>query len=130
MSSALSQTRAEARIQSLKVFVRGLRITAEIGVNSDEYGRRQPLVIDAELDIIPPDRCEHIGDTINYEAVVRHAQALADAGHVRLIESFAQGLAEALLAETHVVRARVRIEKPEALAPHAEAAGAEITLAR
>ena len=118
------------RLESLSVFVRGLRLEAEIGVNADEFGRRQPLIIDAEIALIPPDRCEHIGETVNYELVVQRAQAIAAAGHVRLIETFAQRLAESLLAEPAAARVRIRIEKPQALAPHAEAAGVEITLAR
>jgi len=118
------------RLESLSVFVRGLRLEAEIGVNADEFGRRQPLIIDAEIALIPPERCEHIGETVNYELVVQRAQAIAAAGHVRLIETFAQRLAESLLAEPAAARVRVRIEKPQALAPHAQAAGVEITLAR
>jgi dihydroneopterin aldolase len=118
------------RIASLKVFVRALRIEAEIGVNADEYGRKQPLVIDVELDLGPPERCEHIAETVNYEAIALHAQAVAGAGHVKLIETFAQRLAERLMAEAHVDRARVRIEKPQALAGRADAPGVEITLAR
>ena len=117
-------------LESLTVFVRGLRLEAEIGVNENEYGRRQPLVIDAEIELTPPERCEHIAETVNYELVVQRAQAIAAAGHVRLIETFAQRLAEALLAEPAARRVRVRIEKPEALAPHAQAAGVEISLAR
>ena len=118
------------RIASLKVFVRALQVEAEIGVNADEYGRRQPLIIDVELDLIAPERCEHIGETVNYESVVRHAQTLAASGHVKLIETFAQRLAEAMLTDPHVSAVRVRIEKPQALAAHAEAAGVEITLTR
>ena len=117
-------------LESLTVFVRGLRLEAEIGVNENEFGRRQPLIIDAEIALAPPDRCEHIAETVNYELVVQRAQAIAAAGHVRLIETFAQRLAEALLAEPAALRVRVRIEKPEALAPHAQAAGVEISLAR
>ena len=132
MNSTLPIAPAEpvSRIVSLKVFVRALRVEAEIGVNANEDGRRQPLVIDAEADLAPPERCEHIGETLNYEAVLRKARQIADSGHVRLIESFAQRLAEAVLHEPHVVRVRIRIEKPEALAPHAEAAGVEITLTK
>jgi dihydroneopterin aldolase len=118
------------RILSLKVFVRALRVEAEIGVNADEYGRRQPLVIDVELDLVPPERCEHIAETVNYESVVQQARRIAEAGHVKLIETFAQRLAETMFDEPPVRRVRVRIEKPQALAAHAEAAGVEITLAR
>jgi len=122
--------RSAPGIVGLKVFVRALRVEAEIGVNADEYGRRQPLIIDVELDIAPPERCEHIAETVNYETVVQQARALAGAGHVKLIETFAQRLAEAMMAEPQVACARVRIEKPQALMPQAEAAGVEITLAR
>ena len=38
--------------------------------------------------------------------------------------------AEALLAEPAAKQVRVRVEKPQALAPHALAAGVELTLAR
>jgi len=120
---------APHRLEALTVFVRGLRLEAEIGVNPDEFGRRQPLIIDAEITLTPPERCEHIAETVNYELVVERAQAICAAGHVRLIETFAQRLAEALLAEPAAARVRVRIEKPQALAPHAQAAGVEITLA-
>ena len=119
-----------AHLESLTVFVRGLSLEAEIGVNADEYGRRQPLVIDVEIALDPPERCEHIGETVNYELVVSQARAIAAAGHVRLIETFAQRLAEALLAEPAAKQVRVRVEKPQALAPHAQAAGVEITLTR
>jgi dihydroneopterin aldolase len=118
------------RLETLIVFVRGLRLEAEIGVNPDELGRRQPLVIDVEISLTPPERCEHIAETVNYELVVQRALAIAAGGHVRLIETFARRLADSLLAEPAAAQVRVRIEKPQALEPHALAAGVEITLAR
>ena len=36
----------------------------------------------------------------------------------------------AMCADPRVMRARVRVEKPQALAPHAAAAGVEITVVR
>ena len=109
--------------------MRGLRVEAEIGVYEHEYGRRQPLLIDVELDVAAQS-CEHIADTINYETVVAHARQLAAAGHLKLIEAFAERLARACLEDARVARVRVRVEKPEALAPVAEAAGVEVLLAR
>jgi dihydroneopterin aldolase len=47
-----------------------------------------------------------------------------------LVETFAHRLAERCLADPRVSRARVRVEKPLALAPDAVGAGVEITLAR
>lgn len=107
----------------------GLRVEAEVGVYDHEYGRRQPLVIDVELDVAAPS-CEHIADTVNYETVAARARALAAAGHLKLIETFAERLARACFEDSRVTRARVRVEKPEALAPAAAAAGVEVLLTR
>lgn len=123
-------TGAAPVLSSLKVFVRGLRIDAEVGVHAHEYGRSQPLVIDVELDVVPPASCEHIADTINYETVIAAARALAADGHCKLIEAFAERLARACLEDERVTAAWVRIQKPEALAPDAAAAGVELTVRR
>lgn len=128
-ASSTTGAGAERRLVRLSVFVRALRIEAQIGIHAHEFGRKQPLVIDVELQIAA-GACEHIADTLNYEVIVARAQQIADAGHVKLIEAFAERLASACLEDPRVVLARVRVEKPQALAPHAEAAGAEIILAR
>ena len=117
------------RVEAAKVFVRALRIEAEVGVHAHEKGRRQPLVVDVELDVAATTG-DHLADTFNYEAVLAHAQAIVADGHFKLIETFAERLARALLDDSRVSRARVRVEKPEALAPHAAAGGAEIILTR
>lgn len=117
------------KILVTKVFVRGLKIDAEIGVYDHELNRHQPLVVDVELDVAAGG-WRHLADTVNYERVVQAAHAIAKAGHIGLVESFAQRLAEACFDEPRVLRARVRVEKPEALAPHAAAAGVEITAVR
>jgi 7,8-dihydroneopterin aldolase/epimerase/oxygenase len=117
------------RVEAAKVFVRALRIEAEVGVHAHEKGRRQPLVIDVELDVAAAAG-DHLADTVNYETVLSSAQDVAAHGHFKLIETFAERLARALLNDSRVSRARVRVEKPEALAPQAAAGGAEIILTR
>ena len=112
-----------------KVFVRGLAIEAEIGVYPHERGQRQPLLVDVELDVAAGG-WRALADTVNYESIAEAARAIAAAGHIGLVESFAQRLAEACFAEARVLRARVRVEKPLALAPHAAAAGVEIVAVR
>jgi dihydroneopterin aldolase len=118
-----------ARVIVTKVFVRGLKVEAWIGVYDHEHGRQQPLVIDVELDIAA-SHCEQLGDTVNYETILQAAQAIAAEGHIDLVETFAERLAQASFADSRVTRARVRVEKPLALAPHAAAAGVEITAVR
>jgi dihydroneopterin aldolase len=116
-------------VEILKVFVRGLTLSVEVGVYEHEYGRRQPLIADIELDLEPAS-CEHIADTVSYATVAAKAQALARTGHFKLVETFAELLARDCLDDAKVIRARVRIEKPEALAPDAAAGGVEIVVGR
>lgn len=112
-----------------KVFVRGLKLDAEIGVYDHEHGRFQPLIADVELDIAP-SHWDRLGDTINYETIAAKAKAVAAEGHFQLVEAFAERLCLSCLEDPRVSQARVRIEKPTALAPAADAAGAEIILVR
>ncbi|HEY5107449.1 MAG TPA: dihydroneopterin aldolase [Caulobacteraceae bacterium] len=112
-----------------KIFVRGLEIDAQIGVYAHEQARTQPLIVDVELDVAATG-WRHLADTVNYEAIAAHAKAIAAVGHIGLVESFAHRLAQACLAEPRVTRARVRVEKPMALAPDAAAAGVEIIAVR
>lgn len=119
----------DARVVMTKVFVTGVQVQAQIGVYRHEVGRLQPLVVDVELDV-PTAGVERLADTLNYETILKAAQDVAGQGHIQLVETFAERLARQCLADPRVTRARVRIEKPLALAPHATGAGVEITLVR
>ena len=117
------------RPEALTVFVRGLTIQAGIGVHDHELGRLQTLVLSVAL-TLEPHAVARLSDTVNYEAVAAAARAIAAEGHILLVEDFAERLARACLADPRGMRARVRVEKPLALAPHAAAAGVEITVVR
>jgi dihydroneopterin aldolase len=115
------------RLAASRVFVTGLKVQAEIGVYRHEIGRVQPLIVDVELDV-PTVETDRLADTVNYETILTAAQEIAAGGHIDLVETFAHRLARRCLEDARVTRARVRIEKPLALAPDAVAAGVEITL--
>jgi len=119
----------DARTVMTKVFVTGLKVQAEIGVYRHEIGRVQPLVVDVELDV-PSAGSERLADTLNYETILEAARQVASGGHIELVETFADRLARACLADPRVTRARVRVEKPLALAPEAVGAGVEVVLVR
>ena len=117
------------RTAMTRIFVSGLKVQAEIGVYRHEIGRVQPLVIDVELDV-PTAGAERLAETVNYETILQAARAIASGGHIELVETFAERLATACLADSRVTKARVRIEKRLALAPDAVAAGVELTVVR
>ncbi|WP_372783154.1 dihydroneopterin aldolase [Phenylobacterium sp.] len=120
---------AAVRTVMTKVFVTGLKVQAEIGVYKHEIGRVQPLVVDVELDV-PTAGADRLAETLNYETILSAAREIAAQGHIELVETFAERLAHACLADPRVTKARVRVEKPLALAPDAVGAGVEITLLR
>ena len=110
-------TAAPARIAAIavqEVVVRDIRLAADIGVHAHEIGRQQALVVHVGLKIRPV-MSDCLADTIDYNAVVAHATALA-AQRIALIETFAERLASACLDYPNVLEADVTVEKPGALA--------------
>lgn len=116
------------KVEGLTVFVRGLEVQAGIGVYDHEHGRLQTLLIDVTLEL-KPALVESLSDTVNYEDVARAAHEIVAEGHIGLVETFAERLAVACLADPRVRRVSVRVEKPSAL-KSARAAGCEVVLAR
>lgn len=96
-----------------RVRVRDLPLLADIGINPDEIGRRQPLVLSVDL-TLSGDRIEGIGETVDYRRVAQAAEDLALV-HIPLIETFARKLGERCLDFPMVVEARVSVDKPFAL---------------
>ncbi|MGA0608084.1 dihydroneopterin aldolase [Phenylobacterium sp. VNQ135] len=117
------------KLAASRVFVTGVKVQAEIGVYRHEIGRVQPLIVDVELDV-PTADSDRLADTVNYETILKAAQDVAAGGHIDLVETFAHRVAQRCLEDARVRRARVRIEKPLALAPDAVGAGVEIVLER
>ncbi len=107
-------------IQAMKVRLRDFRILAQIGLHPHERGRTQPLVIDLIL-TLEPKPVLGLADVVDYEAVSRKARALAEVGHIELVEDFAQSLAVVCLEDPRVLEVEVTIEKPEAISGSAGA---------
>ena len=112
---------------SRRIFVRDLKLTASIGVLDHERETPQDLIVTITLDVDDrPLARDHIEEAVDYRRPVEHARAILEAGHIDLVETFAERLAEACLAEPGVLAAQIRVEKPAAI-PGAAAAGVEIT---
>ena len=116
------------RRRGLMVFVRGLKVDAEIGVYAHEKGRSQPLIVDVDVEL-GDQSVDRLVDTVNYEHIVEHARAAGTSGHIGLVEEFAERLARACLSDPRILSVRVRVEKPEAL-KGAAAAGCEVNFTR
>ena len=107
------QTSPAKIVCSTKVRVRDLSLLADVGINPDEIGRRQPLTVSVELKL-DADLIETIAQTVDYRTIAALAESLA-AAHIPLIETFARRLAEQCLTLSGVTAASVEIDKPFAL---------------
>jgi dihydroneopterin aldolase len=68
---------------------------------------------------------DDLSRVVDYEAVAATARRILEAGHVALVETLAERIAEACLADRRVRLVRVRVEKLEAVAG-AASVGVEI----
>jgi dihydroneopterin aldolase len=99
------------------LFVRGLEARALIGVDAWEREGPQTLSIDLEFpcDAAKTARTDRVEDAVNYRSVAKEALAFAEASRFRLVETFAERLAERLMAACALPWVRVRVGKPGAV---------------
>lgn len=100
-----------------RVFIDGLRVEVEIGINPDEHGRTQPLLFDIELDFDNrvPAASDAIADTLDYDAICRRLIAHATARRWNLVETLAESCARLLRDDFGVRGLRLKLAKPEAV---------------
>jgi 7,8-dihydroneopterin aldolase/epimerase/oxygenase len=96
-----------------------IRVNVDLGVEDD--GARPSSRV-APRAAVGPDELSRV---VDYEAVARQVRAIVAAGHVRLLETLAERVAEACLADPRVTLVRVRIEKLDIFADTASV-GVEI----
>ena len=111
-----------------KVFLRDLKLDAFIGAYDSEQGAPQPVHINLEADVLEPsdpvgDRLE---DVVCYNKLTQGIKAIIAEGHIKLVETLAERIADLALSHPMVMSITVRVEKPNAIV-EAFAAGVEIT---
>ena len=84
-----------------KVFIEGLEVDTLIGAYDWERGIRQCLQLDLTFawDIRPAAAGDDLSKALDYAAVHVHVQQFAAAAQFELVETFAERLAESLLAQ-------------------------------
>jgi dihydroneopterin aldolase len=95
------------------IFIHDLRVRTRIGVY--DWERRLPQTIRIDVDIgLPstrPFQSGEFADAVDYAAVVARIQALADANTHGLLEPFAEGIAQTIIAEFGAPSVKVRVAK-------------------
>lgn len=118
---------ADGRAGLRHVFVRDLVLSASIGVHGHEHVAKQRIRINLDLAVKEsgPALNDNLHNVVCYEKLVAGVTEIMERGHVNLVETLADDIADMCLKDTRVRSARVRVEKLEIL-PDAASVGVEI----
>jgi dihydroneopterin aldolase len=114
-----------------RIVLTGLRARGRHGVYDFERTQGQDFVIDVvlELDLAAAARSDDVADTVHYGELADRLVAIVTGEPVNLIETLADRLAAACLADPRVVATSVTVHKPQAPIPH-DFADVAVTLTR
>jgi len=109
------------------VFVRDLVLTCDIGIHPHEKGHPQRVRINLDLAVQDDgsplaDRLENV---VCYEDVVTRIRAITGDGHINLVETLAERIAQTCLQHPDCHTVRVRVEKLDVF-EDVESVGVEI----
>lgn len=118
----MKQTSTLAQEGWRHVFVRDMVLPASIGVYPHEQSTPQRVRINLDLAVaegpfggtgLSRARVgrDDLSRVVDYETIVRSVRSVVAAGHVMLVETLAERIAEICLHDARVELARVRIEK-------------------
>jgi dihydroneopterin aldolase len=101
-----------------KMFIKGLRVEAIIGVHDWEREIRQALFIDVVMatDIRPAAEIDELALALNYQAVCDFVRHLVATSNFKLIETLAETIAGSLQSEFAIDWLQVSVHKPGAIA--------------
>lgn len=109
------------------VFIRDLVIDCSIGIYTHEKEHEQRVRINLDLAVGEGDQVinDDIRNVISYEDMAKGIEAIIAEGHINLVETLAENIANMCLQDQRVFSARVRVEKLDIIAA-AESVGVEI----
>ena len=107
----LRQPEPTARIR--RVFIRDLVLDASIGVYGHEKDKKQRIRINVDLTVSESEGPieDRLANVVCYEEIATEIRSIVGAGHVNLVETLAEEVAQLCLADSRVRSARVRVEK-------------------
>ncbi len=116
---------ADGRTGIRHVFVRDLQLLCRIGVYRHERRKDQRVRVNLDLAVREGETADRLAAVVDYEEIVERVRRIPAKGHINLIETLAERIAEACLVDERVRTARVRVEKLDVF-PDAASVGVEI----
>lgn len=120
----------EAQARRLyRILVRDLVLKCSIGIHAHELLAPQRVRINVDMSVLEQagPLCDDIANVVSYEDVIDGIKAMLAKGHINLVETLAEKIADLCLTDERVETARIRVEK---LDVYAEAASVGIEIER
>ena len=120
---------ADSQTPTQHVFIRDLMLTALIGIYRHEKEKPQPIRINLDLSVKEnlATSNDRLSEVVSYEEIADDVRKLVASGHVNLVETLAQRIADMCFRNRRVEAVRVRVEK---LAVFKDAASAGVEIER
>lgn len=122
-----AQTFANARRGLRHVFVSRLALQAQIGIHPHERTAPQTIRVSVDAAVAEQSTSHNssIDDVVCYEGISKQIAAIVDRGHIDLVETLAETIADELMVDKRIVQLQIKVEKPDAIAA-AESVGIAI----
>ena len=122
---------ASAASRVRHVFVRDLECMASIGIYDQEKIKAQRIIVNIDLSVSESDgpMSDEISHVVSYEIIAKKVESILAEGHINLVETLCEKIAQSCLKDKRVLAARVRVEKPDII-PNARSVGVEIERGR
>jgi len=116
-ASILHLPYADATRSVRHIFVRDYVVNAQIGVWEHEKDTHQKIRINVDLSVREntAHHNDQLGNVVCYNDIVTNINSIIAGGHINLVETLAEKVAEMALVDDRVIGARVKIEKLEAV---------------
>jgi dihydroneopterin aldolase len=115
------------RQRPYRMFVRDLVLACRIGVYAHEKLAPQRVRINVSMRVEPgaAPRNDDIANVLSYDDLLGGIKALTEGGHINLVETLAEAIADICLKDRRVVETCVTVEKLD-VEPRANGVGVEI----
>ncbi|PWC35390.1 hypothetical protein TSO221_29950 [Azospirillum sp. TSO22-1] len=122
-----SRSRTRPVPKTYRIHIKDLMLMVRIGVYDYEKQAPQRVRVNVAMDVVqgvtPFD--DNIDNVVSYDVIVDGIKALAARGHINLVETFADGIAELCLVDSRVRTVRLTVEKLDVF-PETDGVGVEI----
>lgn len=97
------------------IFVKDFVVDCNVGVYAEEQGVTQKVAFTVEARLAPHVHAssDAMSEVPSYADIIDSIVALARGGHINLVETFAERIAQGCLADPRITAVRVRLEKLE-----------------